>query len=415
MSAYLSARYQGAGATLYAVIRRTSDWYVFNGTSLEAWANANIATYAVALTDESGDIYAVAVPTALAAGDYAVDYYEQSGGTPAITDLRLAGETFHWDGTALSNASTVSLSAYALTDLDSVKSYLGITASTYDTILTSLINQISAQIERITGTQFKARDYRERINGRFQRRVQLRHAPVQRVNKIIFGWGSALTVTHTSSGIDATVSVYDDPETAGGSTSVGGLRLVTCNSSGVETATNLSFATYPSVSTLVTAINAVSGWSATTLNNVRTADLYATPGESALSRTVTLRYPDLTCYAYRLDARRASVEFELSWYNQWWSGGGMPCWTTRFPAEDFQGISVSYRGGYESIPADVQLACHEILKEVYMSRTQNTTLRGETLGPFSIQYADLSIAQASRVRENLAAYIDGSSLIGGAY
>lgn len=407
-----SISYQGAGATLYAIVREATAWTVWNGTALVSWVNGNIGTYDIPLTDRGGDFYSVAVPAALPAGDYRILYYEQAGGAPAITDLLLGTELRHWDGAVLSSSSTVTLSAYALTTLDSAKRHQGITSSTYDTILTELINSISAQIERISGVLFAARDYRERINGKWQQRIILQHHPVQRVTKVIYGSANAMTLSYTGAGIDATASVYDDPESSTGYSA--GLRLTSVAASGVEAAASLTFATYPSVSTLVAAVSAVSGWTATTLVDGRSCDLYATGGEDALSRTVTLTYPDRKAEGYRLDSRTGSIEFDrygAGW--EWWWTDQRNRLNRHFPY-DFQGLHVLYRAGYETVPYDVQLLCNQLVKEAYLLRTQNTALQSEKLGDYSVTYL-LSANQQQRVRAELAYYVDGARLIGGAF
>jgi hypothetical protein len=99
MSDKLTVSYNGAGATLYAILRRVSDGYVWNGSAVVAWVNANIATYKIALADQGGDLYSVSVPADLPRGiDYDAIYYKQVGGSPAITDDILTREQFTWRG-----------------------------------------------------------------------------------------------------------------------------------------------------------------------------------------------------------------------------------------------------------------------------------------------------------------------------
>jgi hypothetical protein len=99
MANELKANYNGS-ANLYAIIRNRATSYVWNGTSFVAWADADIASYDVALTSRGGDLYSASMPAAVSEGDYFVDYYKREGATPATTDLRLSGESLHWTGTA---------------------------------------------------------------------------------------------------------------------------------------------------------------------------------------------------------------------------------------------------------------------------------------------------------------------------
>lgn len=406
MAQPLTCSYQGAGGTLYVVIRRISDDYVWSTvtSTFGAWADGSIADYDVALTDRGGDLYSVAFPTAIAAGDYLVFFYEMAGASPAITDLPLKVETWHWDGAELSSASSVTLSAYALDDLNSTKRHMRITSSADDTLLTQLLNSVSAEIERVCGTQFKARDYREWYTGKGQRRLVLKHRPVQHVTRVAYGAANALTVRYAGSGIRANATVYRDPE----SPDAGGVRLVTVSTAGVATANNLTFADYPSVSLMATAISAVSGWTGTAVQNWPTADLHTTASEDALNRTVTFTYPDLDENTYEIDYRLGLLEF-AKYGRGVWEGEGFDGTGRRF-CDGFRNLMVQYRGGYETIPADVALVCREMVKESYQSGELNTGVKSFSLGPYSVTLSD---DQAGRVRAKLAHYIDGAGLIGG--
>jgi hypothetical protein len=390
--------YQGSGATLYAVIRQLSDLtQVWNGTAFETYANANVATYDVALADKGGDAYAADMPADITAGDYRVWIYEQAGGTPAITDLILRSYSFHWNGTAASETGTVTLSAYALTTLTEQKAHQRITTSTDDDLLKTLINAVSAEIERVTGRQFKARDRRQWLNLNGQRRVLLPHPPVQHVTRIAYGSQIGLSVTYSGSGISAQVSVYRDPESPDG----GGVRLVTVNTAGVATTNSLTFAAYPSLSTMATAIAAVSGWTATVGTNRPSYELHVTGGQNAKSYTVQLTYADKD-YAdtYRVDELAGTVTFDPSrggpW--GWWPA---PQHNSRMPC-GFQSLFIQYRSGFETIPADVSLLCREMVKEAWYAGSVNTAAQSGSLGPYSFNFTQ---QQADRVRARLAPFI----------
>lgn len=400
MSDLLQLTYQGSAATLYAIIRRRSDQYAFNGTAFEAWSDANLSDYAVALQDAGGDLYTLTIPSSVAAGDYTAIYYEQAGDDPASDDLLLARRDFHWNGQTASSGSSVELSSYALTSLDSVKNYLDITTGDYDTLLTTLINSVSSQIERIVGRRYKARNYRFWLNSNDQTRLTLPVYPIQYITRIAWGVANAFTVTFSGSAIRADVSLYRDPE----SPDAGGFRLVSVASSGVPTATDLLFADYPSVSTLVDAINNLSGWSASVLINVPSADLHATGGESALGRGVILTYPDQDESAYSVDYSSGQVEF--SDRSGWWLRN---LTQGRFP-RGHQSILIECRAGYETIPSDVDLVCRDLVKEFYSLRKQDTFLINFKTGPYAAQFRD---SHEQYVRDRLGGLTDAASLIGG--
>jgi hypothetical protein len=396
MANELRVVYQGSGST-YAIIRRKADWYAWNGSSFETWADGSVSTYDVALSSQGGDVYAADFPSGIAAGDYRAIYYESTSGV-TTSDLILKTTDIFWNGEAASE-SEVSLSAYALTTVENVKRFMQISADTYDTLLADLINLVSAMIERETGRQYKARDYRERLNGRMQRRLVLRQHPVQHINRVSYGYLEAMSVSYSGDAIRANAQVYADPESSDG----GGIRLVTVNSSGVRTANNLTFATYPSLSLMETAIELISGWTATVANNIPSADLYVTGAEDAKTRSVQFYYPDQDEDSYSLDQRNGILAFDqksIGWYH------GDDRFTCRH-----QGILIEYRGGYETIPADVDLLARELVKEAFYSGQNNTGLNSYSLGPYSVSFSEDPGAKA---RARLSLYVDSARLVASA-
>jgi hypothetical protein len=85
-------------ATVYAVIRRISDGYVFNGSTFEAWATANIATYDIPLSWLLEDVFAEDWPALATEDQYFVVYYQQTSTGPAVTDPIIGSESVQWDG-----------------------------------------------------------------------------------------------------------------------------------------------------------------------------------------------------------------------------------------------------------------------------------------------------------------------------
>jgi hypothetical protein len=124
MSRELSVTFATAGANLYAVLRRSNDDYVWNGSALVAWVNGDMANYDVPLTDYSGDVYSADMPSGLPAGNYRAVYYERAGATPAITDLLLKSETFRWNGTVVTTPDPGS-AAWYYSDQAGVERLLG--------------------------------------------------------------------------------------------------------------------------------------------------------------------------------------------------------------------------------------------------------------------------------------------------
>lgn len=104
MSRELNVTFEGAGAALYAILRRTADDFVWRTTTsaFEAWDDANVATYAITLTDRGGDEYSADIPAAVSTGMYRARYYQQLAGSPATTDdILRTGAAFVWPGGAV--------------------------------------------------------------------------------------------------------------------------------------------------------------------------------------------------------------------------------------------------------------------------------------------------------------------------
>lgn len=394
-------------STVYVVVRRNSDGYVWNGAAFEVWADGSIGNYDVALTARSGDFYEADFPIAITAGDYTSVYYEQLGASPAIADELIASDRFYWTGTAATSGSTVVLSPYALTTLASLKRHMRITSSADDTLLTELINAMSAEIERVTGRAYVARNYRWWLNVNGQRRVVLPVNPAQWPTRTSFGAAGAMTVTYSGAAIRATCSVFHDPESPDG----GGVRLSSVSAAGMATTNNLMFASYPSASTMATAIAAISGWSATVLNNIPSNDLIESGGESAKSRTVTFFYPDQDQLTYNLDPLLGLVELSNRSGSGWWPlAAQYSVGSVVMPYRGFQYLLWEGRAGYETIPADVQFACNDMAKESWYAGKQNTSLGGYSLGPYSVTFSN---DQEAKISARLAKYMSGSSLVGG--
>lgn len=108
MALELQTPYNGAGATLYAILRRKTDGYVWQTTTdtFVAWVNANIANYDIPLADQGGDLYAADMPSAMTVGvGLDIFYYVMAGATPALTDSPTTIKPYEekvWLGNALS-------------------------------------------------------------------------------------------------------------------------------------------------------------------------------------------------------------------------------------------------------------------------------------------------------------------------
>ena len=89
------------GNTLYFLVTDSSGQY-WNGTAFEAYSAANIATYAVAMTEDGAvSIYRGTFPVGIEAGVYEVVVKRRAGGAPAVSDIAVGIATYIWDATTL--------------------------------------------------------------------------------------------------------------------------------------------------------------------------------------------------------------------------------------------------------------------------------------------------------------------------
>lgn len=381
MANELNITYPVAAATIYAAIRRQTDFYAWDNaaSAYEVWADGSIGDYDIPLADKSGDIYAADMPTGIAAGNLVITYYLQAGGSPAITDVILGRQWQLWDGDALSDAGAVSLSAFALTDLTKLKRWMHISVTTWDNLLTELINAASNRIERHCGRQFKARDYVDRYSGNHHNRLILQQYPVIELTRMAYGQQNALSVTYSGADIRAAVEVNSD-------------RVIVRSWGSDGTSTDedaFTFATYASVNALVTGINLVTGWTATEITNVLTKDLNPIGGGMAKnhngSHTVNLTFPPDDLTEFWVDRDAGIISFKETPYLSGWSPSLSG--TLRMPA-GFQNIAVEYNAGYATIPDDLDILCREMAQQAFQASQKDVSVTSESLGDYSYSLAD---------------------------
>lgn len=406
-----SVTYPTSAQTIYAIIRQSDTPFgVWNGSALAMWSDGSIATYAVAMADESGDMYAVAVPATLPIGNYAVTYYLQAGGSPATSDTTVGRQIVQWTGASLAPPSTtIVLSPFALTTLASAKTNMAITVTNYDDKLTFLINAASAQIENITGRQFVARDYRARLNGFWQRKLVLPNPPTQILYRMAWGIATAINIGYQGPNLSVSASVYNDPESA----TNGGLFVQSVNNVGVTSNSNFTFAAYPTTALLCAAVALMSGFTCATPQNIPSKWMDPVALPSLMTGPQLITYPNQVWTAPQVvDYARGILTFDNRNYNYFWNGGantGWPQWDTVMPKGN-QALIVEYRGGYETIPADLQQICNEMVKESFLLSTQDTTMESETIDKYTYHRPDIAL------RDNdwrLKSYMDNATSIGG--
>ena len=282
----------------------------------------------------------------------------------------------------------MAVGTYALTTLAGLKAHLGITVSTYDTILEQYIDHATAKIERWIGRQIKVRNYFEWYGGNDVRSVKVKQYPINNVVGVYTGLAAALTIASTvSSDIRLTVSINTDPlGTVANGVLAPGVTLTRTTTAGTTTTNTLTFATYPDTTSLVAAINAITGYSATVTTAMRCAQLHPRAGGDIKMATVVLTGVNVSS-EFVYDSYLGIVTIRQDAFPT------MASHSARFPS-GLQSTLIEYSAGYTTVPDDIHQACMVIAGTAYLSRKSDTSLQSESLGDYSYSMASADSSRA---------------------
>ena len=282
----------------------------------------------------------------------------------------------------------MAVGTYALTTLAGLKAHLGITVSTYDTILEQYIDHASAKIERWIGRQIKLRNYSEWYGGNDVRSVKVKQYPINNVVGVYTGLAAAITISSTvSSDIRLTISINTDPL---GTVANGVLApcavLTRTTTAGTTTTSTLLFSTYPDTTSLVAAINAITGYSASVSTAMRCAQLHPRAGGDIKMATVMLTGVDVSS-EFVYDSYLGIVTIRQDAFPT------MRSYSARYPSA-LQSTLIEYSAGYTTVPDDIHQACLVIAGTMYLSRKSDTSLQSESLGDYSYSMASADSSRA---------------------
>ena len=241
----------------------------------------------------------------------------------------------------------------SLVTLANLKTYLGITVSTDDTILEQAIDRASKIVEGYCGRKFVEATYREFYDSFGAHRLTLKQRPISKILFVGAATQSVLSVRMTNAtDIFASVGV-DDAH----------LHLTRVDVNGSESTTNISLASHNTTTELATQISATTGFSASSLVNIPAYHLQRISGADLMNRTVLLEgfVEGIHDYLANLDAGIL--------YGTWLS--------------QYQSALVRYTAGYSTIPFDVQEATMMIASRIYNGRKRDPGLSSESLGGYS--------------------------------
>ena len=276
----------------------------------------------------------------------------------------------------------MSIQAYALCTLSELKAHLGITASTDNTILETYIDAASAKIERWIGRQIVLRAYSEWCGGNNVRSVKVKQYPINNVTGVYTGMASAFTIASTvSSDLRLTISI--NPETLGTVTNGAlfpGIVLSRTAVGGLTTTTTLGYSAFQDVTDMVAAINALTGYSASVVTDMRCAQLHPRAGGDILQSTVTITGANVSS-EFVYDSYLGIVTIRQDAFPT------MAFDSARFPPALLSTL-IEYSAGYTVVPDDIRQACMVLAGTMYLSRKKDGSLQSESLGDYSYSMAN---------------------------
>jgi hypothetical protein len=250
-----------------------------------------------------------------------------------------------------------------------------------DHILTPLIEAASAAIERHCSRSFASAGYNEYYDGDGDDTLLLKHFPVTEVARVSASPQATLQITNTDTSTNsrATVRVTDT-----------GLVL-TRVAAGSSTSNTLTFATYPTISSLAAAVDSLgSGWAATIVTgwgSRASADLIACGGKPCLGEDAECKAMSEEIACSVVDGETGRVRMDSS------------------PGTGSRNIRVEYTAGFAAVPDDVQLACATMVSNAYHALERDGGLRSERLGDYAFT-AESDTIFTAQARRLLAPYRD---------
>lgn len=231
-------------------------------------------------------------------------------------------------------------------------------------LVEGLITGACSLVQKETNRDFPATDYDLLLNGTGRMELELPYFPVISITRIATNPVNVLNVHNTDvTNSRATVTV--------GAT---GLNFARVQSAATHT-NALLFATYPTVSAMAGAINALGGgWTAFTLGgnyDVFPSSELRSPqgGLGARLRTAGLILHADDMENWKCDPNIGDVFCPYGW------------------VRGFQNYRIVFRAGFDPVPAEIVQATCELVKEAYLSRSIKPGLASEGLDKWNYSNA----------------------------
>ena len=282
-----------------------------------------------------------------------------------------AGAIYHGDGNSSSLVATGALSCLGAANEITLK-------TEDDHGIEQLINRATDLIERYTGRLLVSRDYtNERYAGTGTKRLVLANYPALRVSAVKEGRTRAFDIKNTTATSTAYVEVTD--------------TLVRLTADG--TTSEITIASYNTITLLIAAIEAVSGWDC------------STPDSATGAMAATELLPSYGARA----CKGAAVDIEMAdeYLDNYSLEGGVnesrSSGVLYNPNGWLKGIDyhVAYTAGYTTIPYALEMACLELVKYKWDAGQAGGIYKAESLGDYSYTLGDFSKGISDQTRSAL--------------
>ena len=264
------------------------------------------------------------------------------------------------------------------------------TPGSNDAVVSTLITACSDAIEKYCRRRFLSTAYDELYNGNGDRRLLLRQYPLQHVKSVRYRPVTVIKIINANTLLNQQARVWVTST---------GLQCWRMASGVATTETLLTWASYPTITSLATAVSALgNGWSAQIVGDATTtgdyglwpsADLYV-PGsfgdplegagiqESQGSLTARGQNAELKMHTYELAG--------FQWDPRGWLLRAIPYTDPELlHPEDLiwpvgiNNFRVQYTAGYSTVPEAVQEACAEWVNELYQLASRDPAAKNVRL------------------------------------
>ena len=275
--------------------------------------------------------------------------------------------------------------------------------------LPRVIDAATKSIRKYCSRHFTRRTVTKEFTPNYQGQIRLDDIPVNQVSRIATGRDSAMWITGPNNSQIANVKYSFTGDYDSGIANTG--LILTSIASAVTTSTTLLFATYTTLASLASAINATSGWHASVASGYSLWPSTELVGADSAQGALTSSGCQLDVYSTDAAMERLDPLTGMIWLGTGIYGGSLntPAWgpdyvaflpTLKVPTR----VKITYDAGYTTIPSPVAMACIETVQAVFSRLTTDQIIQSETADAYSYQLRDQLDFLPDAVKHALAPY-----------